>query len=43
VRLFSVLGELGGQVFLTTTRPQLIRIDRERQDFVVHAGVVHPA
>ena len=41
-RLFGLLGELGGQVFLTTTQPELILLERERRDFRVQAGVVQP-
>lgn len=41
-RFFSLLSELGGQVFLTTTRSELIRVDGERADFSVRAGVVSP-
>jgi DNA replication and repair protein RecF len=40
-RLFGVLAELGGQVFLTTTQPELILLERDRQDFQVQAGSVH--
>jgi DNA replication and repair protein RecF len=39
-RLFGVLAELGGQVFLTTTQPELILLERDRRDFQVEAGVV---
>jgi DNA replication and repair protein RecF len=42
-RLFRLLGELGGQVFLTTTRPELILIDRDREDFMVQSGSVRRA
>jgi DNA replication and repair protein RecF len=41
-RLFGLLADLGGQVFLTTTQPQLILLERERQDFRIEAGVLHP-
>ncbi len=37
-RLFALLAELGGQVFLTTTQPQLILLDRDRVDYRVVAG-----
>ena len=37
-RLFELLDELGGQVFLTTTHRELIRIERGRVDFEVAAG-----
>ena len=39
-RLFSLLAELGGQVFLTTTQPELILLEHERVDFCVEGGVV---
>jgi DNA replication and repair protein RecF len=39
-RLFSLLAELGGQVFLTTTQPELILLAHERKDFWVEGGVV---
>ena len=39
-RLFSLLAELGGQVFLTTTQPELILLEHERRDFWVEAGGV---
>jgi DNA replication and repair protein RecF len=42
-RLFSLLSELGGQVFLTTTHPEFILLERDRQDFHVQAGVITPA
>ena len=41
-RLFRRLKILGGQVFLTTTHPEHIRLDEHRHDFVVNAGVVAP-
>ena len=40
-RLFELLDELGGQVFLTTTHPELIRLDRARVDHRVEAGAIH--
>lgn len=39
-RLFEFLDELGGQVFLTTTHRELIRIERGRVDFEVAAGKI---
>jgi len=39
-RFFALLAELGGQVFLTTTQPELILLDRDRTDFVVRSGVI---
>jgi DNA replication and repair protein RecF len=39
-RLFGLLAELGGQVFLTTTQPELILLGEGRRDFVVREGVV---
>lgn len=39
-RLFDVLDRLGGQVFLTTTHRELIRIDRGRVDYRVDEGRV---
>ena len=44
--LFSFLREQRGQVFLTTTRPELIDTGDDgtaRQDFVVKNGVVEPS
>ena len=40
LRLFGLLGELGGQVFLTTTQPELIRLQGERVDYRVEAGTL---
>ena len=37
-RLFALLAELGGQVFLTTTQPELILLDAGRRDFRVASG-----
>ena len=37
-RFFELLGRLGGQVFLTTTHPDLILVDSERRDFIIAAG-----
>jgi DNA replication and repair protein RecF len=42
-RLFALLSDLGGQVFLTTTQPELIEIAHEREDFGVEAGRVAKA
>jgi DNA replication and repair protein RecF len=42
-RLFALLAELGGQVFLTTTQPDLILLEHGRRDFRVEAGVVRDA
>ena len=42
-RFFALLAELGGQVFLTTTQPELILLEHGRHDFRVEAGVVHAA
>jgi DNA replication and repair protein RecF len=42
-RLFALLAALGGQVFLTTTAPELILLQRERKDFCVRGGVVSEA
>ncbi len=39
-RFFGLLAQLGGQVFLTTTHPQLILIDEGRDDFRVESGVI---
>jgi DNA replication and repair protein RecF len=38
--LFELLDSLGGQVFLTTTHPELIRLSRSRVDYRVEAGRV---
>ena len=38
--LFDVLDELGGQVFLTTTRPELVSAQSDRDDFSIAAGVI---
>ena len=37
-RLFALLSELGGQVFLTTTHPEFILLDRDRVDYRVEDG-----
>lgn len=42
-RLFEVLSGLGGQVFLTTTRSELIDVAGERASYEVHAGRVRRA
>lgn len=39
-RFFALLSELGGQVFLTTTRAELIQVEGERRDFRVASGAV---
>lgn len=39
-RFFEVLSQLGGQVFLTTTHPEFILLERDRVDYRVEAGVV---
>lgn len=39
-RLFARIGELGGQVFLTTTHHDFIQLDRDRVDFKVASGNV---
>jgi DNA replication and repair protein RecF len=39
-RFFSVLARLGGQVFLTTTHPELILVERDRHDFRIAAGSI---
>jgi len=41
-RLFELLSALAGQVFLTTTQPELILIDGDRKDFRVERGVIKP-
>jgi DNA replication and repair protein RecF len=46
-RFFALLGRIGGQVFLTTTHPELIRLDvpagsPDRADFRVEQGRVMP-
>jgi DNA replication and repair protein RecF len=42
-RFFALLARLGGQVFLTTTRPDVIVVEGERRDFRVESGTVHQA
>ena len=39
-RFFAVLARLGGQVFLTTTQPELILVESERRDFQIVAGAI---
>lgn len=39
-RFFEVLARLGGQVFMTTTHPEFIRLEHDRHDFHVAAGQV---
>jgi DNA replication and repair protein RecF len=41
-RFFALLNRLGGQVFLTTTRPELVVVEGARSDFRVEGGVVRP-
>jgi DNA replication and repair protein RecF len=37
-RFFELLSRIGGQVFLTTTHPDLISVSNDRQDFQIQAG-----
>jgi DNA replication and repair protein RecF len=37
-RFFELLARVGGQVFLTTTHPDLILVDTDRRDFLISAG-----
>jgi len=37
-RFFALLSHLGGQVFLTTTQPELILVESDRRDFEIRAG-----
>ena len=37
-RFFELLSRIGGQVFLTTTHPDLISVTNDRRDFRIHAG-----
>jgi DNA replication and repair protein RecF len=39
-RFFALLNRLGGQVFLTTTRPELVVVEGARSDFRVEGGAV---
>ncbi|HJK94613.1 MAG TPA: DNA replication/repair protein RecF, partial [Polyangiaceae bacterium LLY-WYZ-15_(1-7)] len=39
-RLFALLRQLGGQVFLTTTHPEFILLEEDRVDFRVEAGSI---
>jgi DNA replication and repair protein RecF len=39
-RFFALLNRLGGQVFLTTTRPELVVVEGDRKDLQVIDGVV---
>ncbi|MDQ3035111.1 MAG: DNA replication/repair protein RecF [Myxococcota bacterium] len=39
-RFFALLAQIGGQVFLTTTHPELIRLGEGRADWHVEAGRV---
>jgi len=38
--LFALLGDLGGQIFLTTTHPEFILLEDRRHDFHVRSGTV---
>jgi len=40
--LFAALSERGGQVFVTTTRREYVRLSNERKDFRVSAGFLVP-
>lgn len=42
-RLFALLDRLGGQVFLTTTQRELIRVEEARVDYRLEGGRVEPA
>jgi DNA replication and repair protein RecF len=37
-RFFELLSRIGGQVFLTTTHPDLISVATDRRDFRISAG-----
>lgn len=39
-RLFSLLGELGAQVFITTTHPSFVQLSHQREDFAVTRGEI---
>jgi DNA replication and repair protein RecF len=39
-RFFAALARLGGQVFLTTTQPELILVESDRRDFQIVAGAI---
>jgi DNA replication and repair protein RecF len=39
-RFFELLTRIGGQVFLTTTHPDLISVSSERRDFMINAGAL---
>ena len=39
-RYFDRLRRMGGQVFLTTTYPELILLKEDRTDFAIQAGTV---
>jgi DNA replication and repair protein RecF len=41
-RFFALLSRLGGQVFLTTTQPNLILVESDRRDFEIRAGQLAP-
>ena len=42
-RFFALLAQIGGQVFLTTTHPELIRLEDGRSDWHVESGRVKRA
>lgn len=42
-RFFALLAQIGGQVFLTTTHPELIRLEEARADWHVESGRVKRA
>jgi DNA replication and repair protein RecF len=41
-RFFQLLSKLGGQIFLTTTQPELILVESDRRDFEIRAGELRP-
>jgi len=41
-RFFERLGRMGGQVFLTTTYPELILLEEDRRDFAIREGELIP-
>jgi len=41
-RLFGLLSDLGGQVFLTTTQAELILLDKHRVDYALVGGRIAP-
>jgi DNA replication and repair protein RecF len=40
-RLFELLGTMGGQVFMTTTHPEFIRLEKNRVDYEIVSGTVN--